>query len=524
MCKAYSYVRFSSDQQADGDSQRRQSDVSAFCQQHNLTLDSLTYQDLGVSAFRGKNKDEGALAAFLDGVKKGRIKKGSVLIVEQLDRLTRIEPDEAIALFSKILRSGVCIGHLRKNRILDKSCLKGFGIMEFVAELILANEESEKKSERVRGALAQNQNRAKTGKIWTSKGPSWLKLSDDRSHWIVIEEQKAKVQRIFKLSKTMGVEAIAKQLTKEGVKPLNGKRWNRNYIRNLLRSKTVLGEYQPTTGKERKPVGDPIQGYYTPIIDEATFYEAQAALDSRVRHRGPTSKFVNILGGLVKDKATGSTMYLASKPQRDGSIKKSLYPSDAINGTGKYWSVDLELVEKAILASVNEVVLTSDQSEEEKQLEGLKAKLQTITARIDQTTDTIDETPDFGAAMKVLQKLEETKNDTETAIEQLEAELSNKPEDTLSASREAITALESASEAELPTVRLMLRSRLRSLIDKIVAEKEGDIVALYISYKGLPKSKTVTIKPKDRQFTLLHVYGDKPAPRSKQGEIIWQDC
>src|SRR4051794_39547768 len=89
--KAFSYVRFSSPQQAEGGSLARQARLTAeYCRKKGLTLDeSLTLHDLGVSAFRGDNVRDGALAGFLEACRMGRVPSGSVLIVESLDRLSR---------------------------------------------------------------------------------------------------------------------------------------------------------------------------------------------------------------------------------------------------------------------------------------------------------------------------------------------------------------------------------------------------------------------------------------------------
>ena len=64
--KAYSYVRFSTPEQAEGDSFRRQTEQArAYAQRHGLDLDqTLTYQDLGRSGFDGSNAQRGALRAF----------------------------------------------------------------------------------------------------------------------------------------------------------------------------------------------------------------------------------------------------------------------------------------------------------------------------------------------------------------------------------------------------------------------------------------------------------------------------
>src|SRR5260370_1229766 len=89
--RAYSYIRFSTVQQAEGGSLARQTSLSqAYCERKTLTLDdTLKLSDLGVSAFRGDNVRDGALAGFLEACRTGRVSHGRVLIVESLDRLSR---------------------------------------------------------------------------------------------------------------------------------------------------------------------------------------------------------------------------------------------------------------------------------------------------------------------------------------------------------------------------------------------------------------------------------------------------
>jgi hypothetical protein len=49
----------------------------------------LTFEDLGKSAYRGANVMDGALGQFIEAVDSGQVKKGSYLLVENLDRLSR---------------------------------------------------------------------------------------------------------------------------------------------------------------------------------------------------------------------------------------------------------------------------------------------------------------------------------------------------------------------------------------------------------------------------------------------------
>jgi hypothetical protein len=66
MAKAYSYLRFSTPEQMKGDSHRRQSTrAQEYAVRNHLDLDDkLTFHDLGVSGYRGKNSETGMLAEF----------------------------------------------------------------------------------------------------------------------------------------------------------------------------------------------------------------------------------------------------------------------------------------------------------------------------------------------------------------------------------------------------------------------------------------------------------------------------
>jgi DNA invertase Pin-like site-specific DNA recombinase len=77
--KAYSYIRFSTPQQAKGDSHTRQTDKAArYAAEHGLVLDTaLNLTDLGVSAYRGKNAKTGSLSVFLKAIEDGTVPRGS---------------------------------------------------------------------------------------------------------------------------------------------------------------------------------------------------------------------------------------------------------------------------------------------------------------------------------------------------------------------------------------------------------------------------------------------------------------
>ena len=108
---AYSYLRFSSTEQRKGNSFDRQiRGRDAYIAKKGLTLDtSLVLDDAGVSAFRGTNAATGKLRSFLDACEEKRIRPGSYLIVENLDRLSRDETLDAVMLFLGILNHGIIV-------------------------------------------------------------------------------------------------------------------------------------------------------------------------------------------------------------------------------------------------------------------------------------------------------------------------------------------------------------------------------------------------------------------------------
>ncbi|WP_198666258.1 recombinase family protein, partial [Enterobacter hormaechei] len=58
--KLYSYVRFSSAKQREGNSLERQQDTALrIASRYDLELDTTAFHDLGMSAFKGKNAHEG---------------------------------------------------------------------------------------------------------------------------------------------------------------------------------------------------------------------------------------------------------------------------------------------------------------------------------------------------------------------------------------------------------------------------------------------------------------------------------
>src|ERR1700721_2011081 len=88
--KVFSFHRFSTPEQAHGDSERRQvAAAEGFARSRGLQFDETLLADRGVSGFHGTHRKEGALGQFLAAVESGKVAAGSTLVVENLDRLGR---------------------------------------------------------------------------------------------------------------------------------------------------------------------------------------------------------------------------------------------------------------------------------------------------------------------------------------------------------------------------------------------------------------------------------------------------
>ena len=73
----------------------------------DLVLSDDDFTDEGVSGFDGSNVRKGDLGRFLHLVRTSEIPKGSILVIEQWDRLTRQNPMDAIPLVRDILYPNV---------------------------------------------------------------------------------------------------------------------------------------------------------------------------------------------------------------------------------------------------------------------------------------------------------------------------------------------------------------------------------------------------------------------------------
>ena len=314
--KAYSYIRFSTPKQAQGDSYRRQlQQAMDYCAEHNLQLDDKTIDDFGTSAFRGANMSEGALGRFVDAVKHGEIEQGSYLLVESVDRLSRQAVEEALEQFLAIVRAGIVIVTLSDKQVFRRGQVDFTKLIVSIVYMARANDESEMKSRRSRAAWSNGREQARKNNkvIANSRLPSWL--TRDGEQIVPIPERVAIVNEMFEMAKSgCGYEQIAKVFLDKGYKTFGKEAdWRPAGIQAVIKSQAVIGVFQPHVieNGERVPADEPILGYYPTIVSPALFEEVQHLISKRNKHSGSYRKgtFNNLFSGVLRCQCGESLRY-----------------------------------------------------------------------------------------------------------------------------------------------------------------------------------------------------------------------
>ena len=177
--KAFSYVRFSSPEQAKGDSFRRQIEQARdYARRNGLDLDE-SFRDDGVSAFNGKHRGpKAALGRLVEQIKTKETPAGSYLLIESFDRLSRQDILTALKFFLELIDEGIIIVTLGDGeRVYSKATIDISDLMMSLFIMSRAHEESATKSKRVAAAwLAKRAKARETGQAMTSRCPGWLRL------------------------------------------------------------------------------------------------------------------------------------------------------------------------------------------------------------------------------------------------------------------------------------------------------------------------------------------------------------
>ncbi len=394
MKTAYSYIRFSTPDQAMGDSERRQLALAqTWCDRNNYRLSEDTFADRGRSAFHGKHRREGKLKNLL-----AIVKPGDVVLVENIDRWSREDPLDSNLERRKVVYSGTNFFFLQEGVMVTKenfSTPQVRYLLFFGADR--ANGESERKKQLIKADWDKKKAALAAGQtVNTNRKPCWLEWDEETDKPVVIPTKARTIKRMFELAMAGNlVVDITRKL--RGTQPITtskkNRAWNPTTVRRILTDKAVCGYYT-----QAEP---PTPGVWPAIIDEKTFATIQSKLEVAPRQNQPFKSEANLFTSLVKCARCGQHLN-AHTSSKEGQ-KARLVCSGATNGRSDctHAGAPLELIEKSILSFLAENdsirTLLAAKSDKPSKLEELQAQLtqtQKIIAKVENLIFGVAEAPD----------------------------------------------------------------------------------------------------------------------------------
>lgn len=495
---AFSYVRFSTVEQERGGSVARQTRLSEeWAKRRNVPLDNnLKLHDLGVSAFRGDNVRDGALAGFLEACRSGRVPRDSYLIVESLDRLSRDDIRPALQLLFALQDFGITIVTMQPEREYPHDSKDALGLIEPLIIFARAHEESEMKSHRRRDGWRQAKDRARAGGGPIMKTcPAWLEVTPNG--FLVKEEAAATVRKIYDMARDgLGVHRIAERLTREGVLPIGkGSRWVKAYVYLILSSPAAMGTYQPQRqetkeeqeerkGKKNKksvPDGEPIPGHYPPIVTAEEWREAQDAIEGRSLGRGAGRKGVeesNLFTGLLRCATSGEKLNIVHAMGRKlkGWTKRKRYVylcETQETGAPSGGRIDYGVFEKAVLSFLKELhpsdILPTpehgvDRGGEVARLSGRLLEKTNERERVVQRGRTTGRSEAF---LDIILEIDDEVKQITGRLRELNREEKDREPADLGEAHSLITLLADAPPGQLEDLRRRLKGRIKQLLSGV---------------------------------------------------------
>jgi DNA invertase Pin-like site-specific DNA recombinase len=327
VARAFSYLRFSRPEQRRGHSLKRQTEMATkYAESHNLILDeSLTFQDLGHSAYRGSHAETGELGRFLAAIDSGFVRSGDYLLIENLDRLSRQSVGDAYDLLKSICNRGVIVVTLQDGKEYTKELLN----TDFASLLIAlsyfsrAHEESLTKSKRLSSAWMNKRSNIDV-KPLTGKLPGWLCINDEKQVDVIPNRVQVVKQIFFQYLEGMSPRAIANGLNEANVEPWGlgkqkAEKWNTSYIQKVLDNEAVLGKFTPHkmehegTKKRRVPLNT-VEGYFPMVVDAETFNRVQEVRNrNKLGRRKAAGGLTNAFSMLFRCRICGSFLVRVNK-------------------------------------------------------------------------------------------------------------------------------------------------------------------------------------------------------------------
>jgi|GEM_PF-853956 len=243
---AISYARVSSGKQKrDGDGLQRQIEAAAhWAATHGFTLDPRdSFADAGFSASKGQHLERGAaLHQILEAAAAGALGPNPVLLIEDVTRLSRLEPLDGLErVFLPLVRAGVRIVLVEDGTSVDAQTLNTdqMALVMLVLKIQAAAAYSRKLKTYGLAHRAKNRAAILDGQpVCPGWAPSWIEMVDGQWQFSAFAPT---VKRLLDLMLEHGSHVTAATLNAEGYLTPTGKGWDQTNVLRLLENPALWG-------------------------------------------------------------------------------------------------------------------------------------------------------------------------------------------------------------------------------------------------------------------------------------------
>lgn len=413
------YLRFSSAIQGveGADSTRRQNDLFNQWLKKNPTAKVIaSFADEGLSGYKGKHLS-GEFGQLLQRVEAGEFPEGTILLVESIDRLGRLEHLETEALMNRILGNGIEIHTLQDNLVYTKDALSydlGISIIQRVKAYI-AHQESKQKSQRVAAKWGQRTKLAVSGEQRLTKMvPGWIDPDTFQ-----LNEHAETVKLIFKLLLDgESLHNIARHLQENNIQSFSRRRdangFSVHSVRTILKSVSTIGTLAASTHNDRPA----IPNYYPAAVSVTTFNKAQSILDKNRKGRTPASKnpvTINLFKGLFRCECGASVHPTGVKATYEGVYRCN----HKVDGRCDVPHLKRKTFDRWVIDNFIGLVDAGGDEDSEGKIAGLQHEIELITARIKKATALLLELDDITELKSQVQELNTKRQSLQEQIQSL---------------------------------------------------------------------------------------------------------
>ncbi|WP_165840005.1 recombinase family protein [Motiliproteus coralliicola] len=359
--RLYSYIRWNTDKQSSGSTHARQlKQARDLATEYDLELVEMI--DEGLSSFKGMNKERGALGDFLRACEAGAIAKGSWLVVENLDRLSRAKIEDSVRLLLDLLQYVNIITGM-DNQVYRLDANPAEKMVSMVTSIMLfsrANEESETKRKRTNASAQiiidehRQGKRAPNGSAYAIKSVgSNVWWSDTTGNTVEKHPKYFEVaQKVAEMMlQNIGNYRIVTFLNENYPPPKAPKqkrdkeRWSVNMINKFASSRALIGE----KSLKIDDVTEVIPDYYWPVLTEEQFYKLRHIKENKkVTTRGESNLSLVSGLGIAKCGHCGSSMTKYTH-RRTGRLRYQCLGGQTQTTSCKAWSVYASLLEDTLV-------------------------------------------------------------------------------------------------------------------------------------------------------------------------------